>query len=239
MTTTLAIVDERISKKCETELIKRGFTVIKTPASRSLSDAVCAHPDMLMLVHKNNIITSANYCDEAPYVFSDIRELSPHASITFTDDEFSKEYPRDAIFNTLIIGDKMFAKTDTVSPSVLQYAKNHNIKIVKVRQGYPACTVLPISDNAAITADAGMAKALCKENIAVTLIEDGDISLFPHEYGFIGGAAGVFRDTVYFLGDIRRHRSKEKILEAIEKTGKVAVSLSDEPLADLGRIIFI
>ena len=235
----IAIVDERISDKCERALLLRGFTVVKTKACSSLSPAVCAHPDMLMFVHKNNIISSADYCDSAPYVFSDLREYGEDVSITFTDDKFESTYPRDAIFNALAIGERLFAKTDTVSKSVLELADKNHLKVIKVSQGYPACTVLPIGENAAITSDNGMAKAMQKEGISVTLIENGDIALPPHDYGFIGGACGVFKDTVYFIGNLELHKDKDKIKEAIAKAGKSIVSLSDEPLADLGRIIFI
>ena len=73
----------------------------------------------------------------------------------------------------------------------------------------------------------------------VWLPDSGDILLPPHEYGFIGGAAGVFRDNVYFIGSIERHRDFHKIDAAIRAEGYTPVSLSDGPLTDLGRIIFI
>ena len=71
------------------------------------------------------------------------------------------------------------------------------------------------------------------------IIENGDISLPPYEYGFIGGAAGVYKNEVYFLGDISLHRSAKKICDAIRAEGFEPVSLSSEPLSDLGRILFI
>ena len=84
-----------------------------------------------------------------------------------------------------------------------------------------------------------MHDVLTKHGIRVTLIENGDVLLPPYEYGFIGGASGVFGDTVYFLGDVTKHRSYEKIRKACEGEGKDVVSLSDEGLIDLGRIIFL
>ena len=64
-------------------------------------------------------------------------------------------------------------------------------------------------------------------------------NLYEVEYGFIGGAASLFEDKIYFLGDISKHPESEKILSFIEENGKTAVSLSDEQLADLGGIIFL
>ncbi len=234
----ISLVDGRISEKCERRLILEGFLVIKLPASRRLSTPLASHPDMLLFCHSNNIIASAEYCESFPYVFSDIREFSKNARLTFTSDTFSEKYPYDAIFNALVIGENIFLKTDTASAAVKDYAKRKGIKLVNTEQGYPACTVLAFG-NSAITADKGMAKILRENGVCITEISNGDVSLPPYEYGFIGGASGVFRDKVYFIGDISTHRDYSVIRKAILDAGYTPVSLSDEPLVDLGRIIFI
>ena len=233
-----AIVDERISEKCERGLLLRGFRVIKCPPFKKLSAALSSHPDMLMAKIKNRIISSVEYCEAVPYLFSDIRELSENTEMTFSDEYISEKYPFDAIFNTLTVGNFIFLKEDTASEAVKKYAKDLGLEIIPVKQGYPACTVLAFG-NSAITADRGMQKALSSAGIKVTVIRDGDISLPPHSYGFIGGASGVYKNEVYFLGDITKHRDCDKILNAIRLENCVPVSLSDEPLRDLGRIIFI
>ncbi len=235
----VAIVDCRISEMCERALMLRGFRVIKTPPSKRLSEAVRSHPDMLMFKYGCEIITSADYCDEAAYVFSDIRELCPDMRISFTDECFEMEYPRDAIFNALVSGDKMYCRGASVSKAVTALADRYGLKVVDVKQGYPACTVLSLGGGVSVTADNGMARALRDAGERVFMIENGDISLSPHEYGFIGGAAGVYDGVAYFLGDIDTHRSKEVIKEACKAAKVVPVSLSSEPLVDLGRIIFI
>ena len=235
----IAIVDCRISQKCERALMLRGFTVIKTPPSRKLGAAVASHPDMLMLKCGDEIITSADYCDEAAYVFSDVREYCPGVRISFTDDVFEPEYPRDAIFNALVCKDEIFCRRASVSQAVLSLAEERGLKINDVKQGYPACTVLALSDEVCVTADEGMARALISSGISVYMIENGDISLPPYEYGFIGGAAGVYGGVAYFLGNLDSHRSADVIKAACREARVVPVSLSDEPLADLGRIIFI
>lgn len=235
----VAIVDCRISERCERALMLRGFRVIKMPPSKRLGEAIASHPDMLIFKHGNEIITSADFCDEAAYVFSDIREMCRGARITFTDDVFEAEYPKDAIFNALVCGGMMICRKASISPTVLEYAEKHGLKVIDVKQGYPACTTLPLSDDVCVTADEGMARALTDAGIKVYRIENGDISLPPYEYGFIGGAAGVFRGVAYFLGNLDSHRSADTIKEACKVAGVTPVSLSDEPLADLGRIIFV
>lgn len=233
-----AIVDERISTKCERALLLQGFNLIKMKAARELNDAVKSHPDILMFVHENNIITSAEYCESFPYIFSDIRDALDSSSFTFTSDVFEAQYPGDALFNALVIQNKIFMKTDSISDAVKAYADERGLKTVKVKQGYPACTVLAFGASA-ITSDNGMATVMRKEGIKVTVIDNGDISLPPHEYGFIGGACGVYGKEVFFLGDYKTHRNAELIESAILAEGFTPVSLSDEGLFDLGRIIFL
>ncbi len=234
----IAVTDERISLACERGLMLRGFRVLKLPGCEKLPEAMRSHPDMLMFTHKKRIITSADYGDIADFTFSELSAYISGIFFTFTVDGYGKEYPRDCIFNALVIGNKMFCKSDTASRAVTEYARAEGLKLIRVKQGYPACTVLPLGDNAAITSDRGMAEALTAEDIRVTLIDDGGIILPPYDYGFIGGAAGVFGDTVYFLGDIDTHPSADDIKRAITAAKLKYESLSSEPLFDLGRILF-
>ena len=233
------IVDERISKKCERALRIRGFEPILLPQDPSLGDAVCSHPDTVLFKLENEIFTTADYCDGAAYVFSDLREYAPHIKINFTADVRGKHYPEDCKMNALIMGKRIFAKTDTLSEAIVRAAKEKGYELIHTMQGYPACTVLPLGENDAITADRGMASVLSKNGIGVTLIREGHISLPPHEYGFIGGASGVFDGRVYFFGDLGTHPDVLLITEALNKAGFSAVSLSDEPLRDLGGMIFL
>ena len=236
---SIAIVDGRISEACERGLLKFGFKVVKTEKNGYIGEAVSYHPDMLLFVHEGTVISSVYYAENAECFFSDIRCASENARLCFVDEWQSEKYPSDAIFNALVIGNKLFCKTDTVSGAVLEYARKKDMEVVHVNQGYPACTTLPISENAAITADKGIYDVLEKNGISVTLIENGDILLPPYEYGFIGGAAGVHKDRIFFLGDVTKHRSYEKIRMACEACKKEIVSLSDEKLVDLGRIFFL
>ena len=232
----ITIVDERISEKMKRRL--QFFTeVITLPKSCDLGDAVCSHPDMLMFTHKNRIITNADYCEAHPWIFSDIREYA-NCEFTVTSEKFEKKYPHDAIFNALVVDNYIFYKEDSVSYAVKEYAMKVGLTPVGVNQGYPACTTLAFAKSA-ITADPGMAKALSSVGIKVTLIRNGDISLPPYEYGFIGGASGVDGERVYFYGDPAAHPSGDEIRCFIEDGGGEVIPLSDGPLCDFGKILFI
>ena len=235
----LAIIDKRFPEAAKRQLMLLGFRIAEIPPANNIPVPMASHPDMLMARLGDNIVTTADFCDTAAYIFSDIREAKPDVKIHFTDENFGEEYPHDAILNVLIIGKFAFMKCDTVSRYLLSLAKELGYEIIDVKQGYPACTVLPLGDSAAITSDKGMARAMRSVGIDVTVISDGGILLPPYEYGFIGGAAGVLDGTVYFIGDPKTHTDGKIILDAITRHGFRQEKLCDGPLYDLGRIIFI
>ncbi len=230
------IVDNRITDKCERALEKEGFLIIKLPPDPSLGEAVASHPDTVLFYQGGELITTADYCDAAAYIFSDLRELCPDVKISFTSDSRGKSYPNDCILNALVIGKRIFCKSDGISDAVIDFAKRRGYEIIHTSQGYPACNVLAFGGRA-ITADRGLAPLLEKSGIKVTLIGTQGISLPPYEYGFIGGACGVVGNKIYFFGDIDSHPDSEKIKKAIFDEGFEAVSLSDEKLRDFGGII--
>ena len=232
----LLIVDSRITSKCESSLLKEGFTLIKLPRDSHLGEAVASHPDTVMFRLENEIITTAEYCDDAPFVFSDIREFCPDLRINFTADERNAKYPCDCVMNALTVGKKIFCKKDTASVGLIELAKRLGYEIIHTSQGYPACSVLAFGNNA-ITSDRGLGAVMEKNGVLVTYITEGGISLPPYEYGFIGGASGVVGNKIYFFGDVMTHPDGDIICRTIKEAGFIPISLSDEPLSDFGGII--
>lgn len=232
------LVDERISGQLESALMKMGLNPIKLPPDRRLGDSVASHPDTLLFHHKNRIITTAEYCDDAAYIFSDIREYSPEMKISFTSDERKAKYPWDCVMNALVIENKLFCNTEYISKAVIEYAKEVGLTLVHTNQGYPACTTLAFG-NHAITSDPGMARILRENGVDVLTISQGHIDLFPHEYGFIGGASFVYNNMVCFFGDVTDHPDGEKIVNFITDSGYRTISLSPGRLTDLGGAVLL
>lgn len=229
----IILVDERISETIERSLYKIGVRPIRLPKDPCLGEAVKSHPDTLIFHHGKQIITTADYCDVAAYIFSDIREMTDDVKISFTADMRGRKYPLDCQMNALVIGNRIFCNQNHLSKAIIEYADENGLTIIHTNQGYPACTTLAFG-NSAITADPGMAKVLQNEGVNVLQITEGHIALPPHEYGFIGGASVVIGNKVCFYGDISRHPDGEAIISFIGESGFEAMSLSDEPLADFG-----
>ena len=236
----IAITDKRIPREAVARLSALGFhTITLEPFSR-LGEGVASHTDMLIARSEDILFSYADYCEENPLLFDTLYKLlSPvGVSFRFLSDEARADYPHDAALNVLVMGRHVFAKEDSVSQGLLGHFLSLGYRTVGVKQGYPACTVLKISENAAATADQGMARAMSDAGIKVSIIEEGHIILPPFKYGFIGGCAGRHNNTVYFAGCIEKHPSYRIIKEAAEEEGVELVSLGDFPLIDVGGILF-
>ena len=199
-----------------------------------------SHADMLIFKCGSHMLTSKKYRLQNDGIFEALEKNLPYIFI-YSDENFKKSYPHDAIFNALKIGSHVFLKTDSISKEIISIAEREGLRLIHVNQGYPACVTLPLGEGAAITSDKGMALAMRGAGIRVYEIENSSaISLPPYEYGFIGGAAGVCGDTVYFIGDIDSHPSASIIKDAIAKENMTYRSLPTGRcgLLDLGRLIF-
>ena len=234
----IALINRHTSASAERKLNILGYTTLRLPSADFMDEPLASHPDMLLCKCFDTIVTSSRYCEIAPYVFTDLREYSSIKKLCFTEEEPKRSYPHDAIFNALIGEEIALIKSDTVSRTLIDLLIEKGIKAVHTNQGYPACTTL-LFGGSAITADRGVERTLRENGINVTLIENGGISLLPYEYGFIGGTAGVHNKRIFFYGDPMLHPSGEKIVNAIKDAGYEWTALSDEPLRDLGGIIFI
>ena len=123
---------------------------------------------------------------------------------------------------------------------MLDYCKNNGIKTVNVNQGYARCSTLIVAQNAAITADKSIEKALKSNGAEALLISEGNIRLEGFDYGFIGGASCTDEKTVYFFGNVKKHPDYEKIKAFCDRyNSNIEILCEDEPLTDIGGAVLI
>lgn len=225
--------------ECATRrLMQHGFMPVLMPPSGRLSVPLSSHPDMLLCRIGNELVATSDYLEASEAEMSVIYDHT-RARMHFTSDIHGKDYPEDVILNALVMGKRIFAREASLSPYLKELAKSRGYTLINSNQGYPACTVMRLSDEAAITADRGMYALLTENGIRTYLIEQGGIELSPYEYGFIGGASGVYSECAYFIGNAEKHPSYDIIKEALDKEGLRPVMLGDFPLTDLGGILFL
>ena len=235
----LAIVSERIKAQEKAALEAEGFSVLSCPASPLLPPPIAHHPDAIMALLGKTLYCYEGYYKENAAFFEALAKACPHLTVQTLKDAQTSLYPGDCAYNLLFIGRHAFFNPKGLSPALSEACEADGFFIHPVHQGYAACTVCALGDRHAITADGGMEKALRREGISVLKIAEGGISLPPYESGFIGGASGCYEKKVYFFGNITKHPSHKEIARFLSQAGFLPVSLSKEPLCDLGGILFI
>jgi hypothetical protein len=149
------------------------------------------------------------------------------------------KYPFTAGYNAVILGEHLLHNLRYTDRSILDTAYKKSIKPIHVPQGYTRCSTIPLRNNALITADLGIAKAVAKHNIDVLPISPGYVILPGEKYGFLGGATGILSDgTILFMGDISLHPDSHKIKSFLKKHKIQWINLEGLPLFDCGTIIF-
>lgn len=235
----LAIVSERIKAQEKAALENEGFTVLSCPSSPLLPPPIAHHPDAIMAVLGKELYCYEGYYKENTAFFEVLAAACPHLTVRPLKDAQTSLYPGDCAYNLLSIGRHAFYNPKGLSAALSLACEKDGLISHHVHQGYAACTVCVVGDRLAITADSGMEKALAHEGISVLKIAEGGISLPPYASGFIGGASGCYEKKVYFFGDITKHPSHKEIARFLSEAGFIPVSLSEDPLCDLGGILFI
>ncbi|MGM9632254.1 MAG: DUF6873 family GME fold protein [Eubacteriales bacterium] len=230
---TKAYLSDKSDKSIIESLMSLGFNTVLLPPFSSLSAPVDSHADMLLFESDGVLFAHENY-----KAMLDARDFEGFERFLTVSEPIAEKYPQDILLNILLVGDTVFANTKYASRTVLEYLKMSGKKIFHVSQGYAHCSVCKVAEDAIITADRGIFTVAEGAGIDALLIEKGNIALPPYEYGFIGGASGVFGDSVYFTGSLSYHPDGERIRAFCQKHGKNTTELTDAPLSDIGGILF-
>lgn len=146
-------------------------------------------------------------------------------------------YPYDAAYNVAIVGKKMFCKVDTTDKSLLKEAEILGYKIINIRQGYSKCSVCPVDENSAITADISFYKKAHLEGIDTLLITNQTILLPGYNNGFFGGSAYMEDEkTLCVKGDLKTHPDYDKIMEFL-KVRDIKIKSGKGNVFDFGSFI--
>lgn len=233
-----ALIDCRASDASLSSLEGLGHTPILMPPANYLDGPVASHTDMLLFIGLKRLFCHSRYYEVNRDLIDKIISLSK-LELILSDEETGNKYPHDVLFNACLVKNKLICNEKTVSKLILDIARIENCEIINVPQGYTKCSICPISDNAIITSDNAIASACKAAGMDVLLISEGEVSLPPYNFGFIGGASGVFDDTVFFCGSLDTHKDAQAIRDFCQKYKKTACSLSSECLQDVGTIFFI
>lgn len=195
-------------------LAERGYRIIPTENIKTFHPPERRHADLQVLPILNRVFT----LKDCPTI--------------------GRNYPDNVRLNALYFRNKLYGHLQAVEPSVLAFCRENGVECVHVNQGYTRCSALVIGDNAVITADKSIEKALKKDGAEVLLIAPDHIRLEGFDYGFIGGAGFADEGAVYFFGDITKHPDHQAIRAFCEKNhSTIEILCGEEPLTDLGGAV--
>ncbi len=240
MKKTLCLIGCDADIKIANALENLGFELLFLPREERLAAPIRSHADTLMFVCKNHIFCEREYIKNpsAAHIF---KKLALYGyTVHGCETTLFCDYPKDIAFNAFVLGGRLYANSAFSAKEILDYAFMNDVAIQNLRQGYAKCSTLVLGERAIISADGGIVGAAKQNGIPALQIENSPDSIVLNGYncGFIGGASGVFEDTVYFTGDISKHPCGEKIADFCKLYNFSVCSLTDEILCDIGGIIF-
>lgn len=231
----LAVADGRISRGMERNMKESGIGVVKTGKHSRVYDAISWHPDILLHhVGGRDIVyapdTGAGLLEELSRW--DFNLLQGETVLT-------DKYPGDIAYNVARIGGFAFHNFKYTDPVLKKMLEIRQVELVHVNQGYSKCSVSVVDSQSLITSDRGIARAAEKKGLNVLLIAEADNIFLPGVgQGFIGGSSGLTaKNTWAVTGDFHSLKAACEIGHFLAQRGIKAVSLSPDPVLDMGSII--
>ena len=235
----LAIIGCDSPSSFQKKLSELGFKVLILPADERLQSPVRSHADMLLCVINETVFCSKKYFLDNPDVFNTIEDYG--YTVRACNVDVCAAYPGDVAFNMLYTKDCLIGKVELLPKEIKSYIQEKSITPVRVKQGYAKCSSLLLGNGALICADAGLLAKARELGLDTLKIENSPeaILLDGYDYGFIGGASGVFDKKIYLAGNLRHHPQGNIIEEFCKRNGYETVSLGEERLCDVGGIILL
>ncbi len=214
-----------------------GYNIIFIPKIKYLDNSICAHPDLSVFKLDENLFISS----DVDHLFTLLKKYNTFKIMRKLSSNNTKlKYPHDAQFNAAVVGKYLLANKNSFDKDILKFVSNNGYVHINVNQGYTKCCICVVNDNSIITEDEGIA-AVCKSyGIDVLLLKTHAVKLDGYNYGFIGGASGKLdNNTLVFAGCIEKHPEYTLIKDFCETRRVNLISLSDEPIYDVGSIMII
>ena len=227
----LAIVDARCDARLLSRLGEYAEEVFPFRTQGITYESVSCHPDVFVYQDSTTTLLAPN----APRALAE-KLASLAMPFHWGGSPVGKSLKDSSLYNCVSTDTCLFHRKGYTDEVLL--ALNRGKRFVELPQSYTRCSMFPLSDQAFITSDAGIHKALERVGFSSFLFSPAEIRIPVHAYGFLGGTCGRWGDQLFFLGNPLRHKDGEALLRFVEANGLVPVSLSDDYLYDGGGVFF-
>lgn len=210
-----------------------GIKVIPPPDIAALPLPIRRHADLgLCPIGGSEIV-----CPPDSYAYY-TEALSPYGfSIICGGQRLNGSYPEDTAYNVVVAGNFALLNPKACDGTLLKLIENR-FEILPVKQGYAKCSVCPISENAIISADAGICRIAERYGLEALKISNDGVELPPYGNGFFGGATGmVSKDVLAVNGCLAKMRSGTEILNFLKNHSVKPLEMNSFAPFDTGSLI--
>lgn len=222
----IAMIDPRMPREAKDKLKRLNYYIKEVPLHKKLSRPVRGHADMMLFKYGKKVIYEPTLEDVAELLRKNGYSCIEGDSIS------SSKYPKDIIYNACAVEKKIIRYKGKVERRIASLKTRH----ISVRQGYAKCSIVPVDEKHIITSDQNIKKVWEKNGGIALLVRPGHIKLPGYKAGFIGGATGVTRKTVFFVGSLKSHPDGTTIRDFVRDAGKNIIELCGGPLYDIGTL---
>lgn len=228
------IVSRILPDTMRNKLFSHGYDCINAGINNVIDNETKYHPDMQFFkIRKDAIVYTS-----ASGTTNEISNLG--YKLIKTQTHVGGAYPFDCLLNCFYAKENLVCGC-YVAEEIIDECNRTGTSVIRVKQGYSACSTVKLSDNTFITSDITIYKALVTIGCDVLKVVNDGIGLKGFDNGFIGGCAFADEDGkyVFFAGDISKHINYPEIATFCHLHKKIPVSLSDAALYDYGGAIVL
>ena len=209
-----------------------GVRTVSPSRCPALPEETAEHADML-LCH-----TGGNVCFVAPEQTALAQRLQAEGFNVRATAPPGGAYPEDVRLNVAVGNGFALGLSGSIDKDLAAYLHETGRPLIPVRQGYAKCSLCVITENAFVTEDPSIARALERRGAEVLRIAPGDVYLSERHHGFFGGASGkIARDKLAVTGSLTFHRNGDRIRAFAADHGVTIVELTDGRIMDIGGIL--
>ena len=226
----MILISNRVSIGMRKYLESRYAETFLLPPNPNLPENISFHTDLSCFYGSRTLICS-------PYLENYLQGRLP-CPVACGGKEPSAGYLNEIAYNAAAVGKFLFCHEKYTDMAIINLAKKNHLTILATKQGYAKCSIAVVNGNAIITADPDIANRAAAAGIRTLITTNTGVCLPGYTNGFLGGASVKINNTLFFTGNLKKHRDFHKIMAFCEQENTGVDFYEKEPLFDFGSPIY-
>jgi hypothetical protein len=226
----LIIIDKKLPGEAKEKLADYG-TLCELETEGIVYPAISGHPDIFFCRTPGALVVSPSLPEN---YFQKIKGLK----LEYVTGNLASgiRYPASVHYNAAVNDLYLVHRLEYTDPVILQNC--HTLKKIPVKQSYTRCNLLLLKEGHYLTSDQGIHLNLQRSGLEGIFVSPEGIILPGFPGGFIGGAMGLWNETVFVCGSLVHFDGGAALRKFLEILNYQIVELYKGPLFDGGGILF-